>query len=580
MNKLFNDESGFSMVLALSVAFVVFALGTVWWLTSGHELDEVIYSEHRVAAQTAAEGGARYAMAVLADDIIDPTWIGVAADNSTTVLTADGVRTALANPAFAYVASGTSDGALGSTCDLAVHRSSAAGDQLGLWWVRIVPVDLDEHLYQVESWGWGPSTTHRQHVTQKVAIQVKLVSEFGGFTHALFAESHLTGLNRKEVYGDVYAGSTANISNSTSVYVNEAGHPGLGKLRVNGDLVIASGSNNFFQGRVDVQGVVRDDKSGSAYADLYVRNDESIEPATAYGGDSYFKKANVSSQANFLTGSWSGEINGTVVNPVNPMADVPAIPLPGFVWNAAQKAAYVANGFTVVEHASVAAFETWFAANKNDLQHVHHVPGPLNLNFNGSRMVDSFMVISDGDMSVTKTPSTAASVDAMDLVLVQLDPAGRLTTSNQVTSVDGVLHLLLFSNGEFDAANQTTVYGAIYGKDDVSTNRVEIHFRPPDDEIVVGFDFTAAPPDSYTAQPLVWRSLNVSDPTPITDYCGVPGGAAASVPPPGSTTTTSTTTTTVGPTTTTTSTTTTTTTTLPQQVCVKWNPQGKCTQWA
>lgn len=576
MNRFFRDDSGFSMVLALSVGFIIFALGAVWVATSSHELDEIIYSENRAGAQTAAEAGARYAMAALADDIIDPTWIGVASDNSTTQLTAVGLRTALDGTSYSYLASGTSDGALGSTCELTPHRASATGEQLGEWWVRITAIDASTWLYQVESWGWGPSSSHRQRVVQKVAIQVALIPDSSGFTHALFAESHMTGLNRKEVYGDVYAGSTTSISNSTSIFTNDVGHPGVGRLRVNGDLLISSGSNNYFQDRVDVQGIVRDDKSGSDYADVWVRNDESIDTSTNYGQDSYFKSADVSGEARFRAGSWSGAINGTVISPVASIADLPALPLPVFVWDASQYT-------SATEHASVAAFETWFAANENALSGVHYVPGPVDLDFGGTQMTGGFMVVSTGSMSVTKMPSTAASVDPMTIVLVQMDPAGRLTTSNQVTTVDSVLHALLFSNGEFDAANQTTIHGAIYGHEDISANRVEVHFRPPDEELLVGFDFSSVPPTSFTAQPLVWRALSVNDPTPISDYCGVTGGPAASVPSPtstSSTTSTTTTTTTVGSSSTTTTLPTTTTTTLPQEVCVKWNPQGKCTKWA
>lgn len=582
---LFRSDSGFSMVLALAVSFVVFSLGAVWVATTNTELDEVVYYDHRAQAQNAAEAGARWAMAALADDIVDPTWVGVAADNTTTALTTTGIRTALAT--YPYVAKGTDSGALGGTCDLEVHRASANGEQLGEWWARITPIDLDTRTYQIESWGWGPSTTARQSVNQKVAIQVRLIPDTSGFTQAIFAEANLSGVNRKEVYGDVYAGATADIANSTTILPNDGAYPGTGKFRVYGDLLIASGSNNTFQGRVDVQGVVRDNKSGSDYSDVWVRADEDAEPATSFSGQSYFERADVSGEARFSIDAhatpYTGTINGTVIEDVTGMADVPQIPLPTFVWNAADYPDY-----TVYTYTAVADFESWFASNKGALSGVHYIDDAttLSLDFNGSTLADDFMLVTEGSLSVTKMPSTPAATEPFQVVLVMADTTGRLTTSNQVVTVDDTLHLLLFSNGEFDAANQTTVFGSIYGVTDISANRVEVHFRPPKDSLVDGFDFPVLDTTSFTAQPIVWRSLQTDDPTPITDYCGVPGGAAAAVPPPGSTTTTttvpagSTTTTTVGSTTTTTVAPTTTTTTLPELVCTKWTGNGKkCLEW-
>ncbi|MGI9609104.1 MAG: hypothetical protein ACR2NL_02310, partial [Acidimicrobiia bacterium] len=199
IGKLFKSDGGFSMVLALSVAFVVFSLGAVWVATTDHELDQIVFYQNRTGAQNAAEAGARWAMAALADNISDLEWVGVSASNATTSLSSIGIRDALES--FAYVARGTSSGLLGGDCDLVVHAASANGEQLGQWWARVTPVDTTNWIYQIESWGWGPSTTHRQAVQQKVAIQVRLIPDSSGFTHALFAEANLSGVNFKEVYG-------------------------------------------------------------------------------------------------------------------------------------------------------------------------------------------------------------------------------------------------------------------------------------------------------------------------------------------------------------------------------------------
>jgi hypothetical protein len=108
------------------------------------------------------------------------------------------------------------------------------------------------------------------------------------------------------------------------------------------------------------------------------------------------------------------------------------------------------------------------------------------------------------------------------MVVVQTQETGRLTTANSVISADGVLHHLLYSAGEYDAANQTTIYGSVYGKEDVSTNRLEVHFRPPNEDLVKGFNFTVPEAVFFLPEPQVWRAVAASEPTPITDYCAVP----------------------------------------------------------
>ncbi|MEX1287321.1 MAG: hypothetical protein AB1Z57_05210, partial [Acidimicrobiia bacterium] len=474
-----------------------------------------------------------------------------------------------------YVANGVGGTSLGGTCELVPHVISAAGEQLGQYWVRVWEVDPSDYLYQIESWGWSPDTTSRQVANQKVSIQVRLVPDADGFTNALFAEANLSGLNRKEIYGDVYTGQTATVSNFTRIFPNDAGYIGTGRLRVRGDLMLGNGSNSEFWGTVQVQGVIRDDNPGTYFADMDVHNDESVEPLTTFGGESFFQNADVAGEARFKNNpGFSGSLSGTVVPGVTGLDEVPIIPLPTFTWNAGDYPT------TPTVHASSAAFQTWFTTNKGSLSGVHFVPEATELDFtSGATLSDDFMVVVDGSVEVRSSPATAPSPDPIDLIVVQLDPNGRLTTSNKVVGSDGVLHHLLFTNGEFDAANQTTIYGAVYGKEDVSSNRLEVHFRPPEDSLVKGFDFMVPDPDSFVPQPLVWRSVPVSQPTPITDYCGVPGGATASVPAPSPTssttttapTTTTTTTGSTGPTTTVAPSTTTTTV----FTCVTL-PNGKC----
>lgn len=521
IGKLDRDE-GMGLITALAIAFIVFTMSAVWVATSHHELDETSFTRHRTSALNSAEAGARLAMAALAQDGDIGGWIGVdeSAGTSWTVPNGTGLRTALQTADYVGQGSG---GGLGGACDLVDHNESAAGRTVGQHWARVWAIDASEWRYQIESWGWAPSSTGRQASAQKVSIQVQLRPDGIGFTNALFAEANLSALNRKEIYGDVYTGETMSISNYTRIYPNDAGYPGIGQLRVAGDLLIGSGSNNIFGGPVHVQGVLRDNNVGTAYTDLLVRNDEDADTTTSYGAQSYVRSGTVAGEARFRIGSatppYTGSISGTVVTNVNDMADLPHLSLPVYTWIAA-------DYDSPIVHPSVAAFDTWLEANRSALQGVHYVPGPVGLDLRGGgmRLAGDFMVVAADSVVLQGSPSVLPAAETpANLIVVQLSPTGRLTTANGVGGSDGTLHHLLFSNGELDVANQTTIYGAVYGHEDVSSNRLEVHFRPPKDHLVNGFDFgIPIDPTSFVAVPQVWRTLAPAEPTPITDYCTMP----------------------------------------------------------
>ena len=67
--------------------------------------------------------------------------------------------------------------------------------------------------------------------------------------------------------------------------------------------------------------------------------------------------------------------------------------------------------------------------------------------------------------------------------------------------------ILVVTQGDFGASNQSTIYGALYGDGDISTNRLEIHFRPPPPEAIVGFEFDPSLADQFRPVPGVWREV-------------------------------------------------------------------------
>ena len=53
--RVHEDEQGVGLVMALSIALIIFSLGAVWIATSNHELDETLFHRHRTAALNSAE---------------------------------------------------------------------------------------------------------------------------------------------------------------------------------------------------------------------------------------------------------------------------------------------------------------------------------------------------------------------------------------------------------------------------------------------------------------------------------------------------------------------------------------------
>ncbi len=266
IQQLRSEEQGIGIITALSVSFIVFALGATWYSLAVHELDEVSFDRNRTQALNVAEAGAKEAMALLTYDV-------------------DNWRTDAQSAGF------TSSGILaGGVCDVQTLETVAEGvvEGQGEYWVAVTKVD--NLKYHVEAWGWAPSRASTKGVAKKVLLDVELVP-LGGFTNALFAsKGGIVGSNFKTIYGDAYSGEDVNISSQTNIYKNDDPYRGEGTLSVYGDLTINNGSNVFVQSDVNVQGRINDLSSGTQYGStVQIRSDDTISSYVS----SYFKKATV-----------------------------------------------------------------------------------------------------------------------------------------------------------------------------------------------------------------------------------------------------------------------------------------------
>ena len=484
---LFEDE-GIGIASALVVAFVIFTLGITWYSVSLHELEEVAYDRHLATAVNVAEAGAREMMYLLASNE------GGTRDDADAGMATTGVT--------------------GTTCDLGTLETVVEGSNevQGEYWVRAVPLAA-ARSYLIESWGWAPSHTTLQSVAKKVVIEVELVPIGGGFYYALFAaEGGLTAGNRKEIYGDAYSGNDMVIGNYTRLFPNDDGAPGTGQMLAYRDLILGNGANVQIAGEIKVNGFVKDDSSakyGTAGNDLIILNDTTLSslPKSTFKNPpgSVGRTLQVAGPSSSVTNPPSASsyvYNATGIPPV------PKITLPTFVWNATT---YTNQGLTTTVYNTWGQFQTWYDANEDALTGAHYVKdtSAFTLDMDKVTLTGDFVLAFKGDLEVRGTPSGVSdpSLAPVTVLLAGTEGTSDVKLANSANSVPGQVHHLIYAGGTFGASQQTTIYGAMYGNEDVSSNRLEIHFRPPSTASVAGFTFDPALADSFLPRPGTWREI-------------------------------------------------------------------------
>ena len=500
-NDIRKDENGIGIMTALMVSFVVFSLGAIWYSLAGHELDQVVFDRNRTQSVNVAESGAREAMAWLARDV-------------------NSFRTDAM--ALGVVTSGMSLGAP-NVCTIQQLTTVVDGAPRiqGEYWVRVTHLgDLDFHI---ESWGWAPNRAARQSVAKKVELDIELI-QLDGFRSALFAAGGgFVGGNRKIVYGDVYSGSDVSITNQTTILANDPGWLGDGTFNVYGNLAV----NGLLQvaGDVNVQGWVNDSTAGTEYfSSVLIRNDAVNVP----GGDTpnYMQSPEISNELKMVgtldpassvttgTGLWIENATDLIDDPVL------EINLPFFDWDPATDPGRYPG---LIVHPTVGDFQAWLSANSANVEGVHYISSAAgeDIRWRTLTFTNHTLVVVNGSVTLRDAPaggSTPSGVPAT-LAIVQKDPTGDLLLGRNFKSLNNELHHLLYSAGGVGSVTNSLVYGVVYGFEDVSTNLLEIHFRPPADEVVGEFEFDLKIRDTLIPEPRLWRDLPPTVPFPIETYC-------------------------------------------------------------
>jgi hypothetical protein len=472
------------MVTAVIVAFIVFSLGAVWYSVSVHELDETTFDRHRTSALHIADAGVRQAMYELSETTLnnDPFWTGNGLDG------------------------------LGD-CDVVAVTTEVGGapEQLGQYWVEVTdatPAVATDYRYMIESWGWSRSTESRQRTVRKIEQEVEIAVE-RGFVYAIFADTGgLVAGNKKTIYGDVYSGYDVVLSNSTDILPNDAGYPGTGDLTTAGTLEIDNGSNVLIRGNVRAQDGITDNATGTEYwGDVGVP-----------GGGAYFKKATV-----------SGKVS--LAGPLDPTSDVTAgagvaadlgfasleavapDSLPTFSWTDLMLALGGApsapdSGIGPYYYWTTwANFKSWYQANRNNVEGWHYVADTgshtWKMSQGGStRFSKDFLVAFEGELTIEGSSSVNPAEAPVTVSLIGTLSSSELRFGKNMTSDDSH-RWLLYSAGKVGAVNLATVYGVVYGDEDISTNHLEVHYRPPNADL----GFTFATNLRVMPRPFVWREV-------------------------------------------------------------------------
>jgi hypothetical protein len=501
--KLIDGEDGIGVVTALMVSFIVFALGATWYAVSVHELDEVVFDRNRTQSIHGADAGAREATYLLATP--SPT-----------------VRDAADGPTGVYTSGIDGSG----DCILTTLQSK--GQQVGEYWFRITdatPADTEDFEYFIESWGWAPFHRSRQANAKKVELEVTL-DPVEAFEYGLFADAGGISVgNRKEIYGDIYSATNILISQNSSFYDNGS-FPGDGNLEAYGSLTVSSGASVYVAGRTTANGYIDDQHSG----DTFVGDVIAVDDTTGLGPpghDAYFKKATIGGVVR-LGGTLKpgSDIGGApLVENATGLQRVPLRNLPTFAWNAAD---YSPPGQT---YATWTEFmTTYLNPNKTALSGAHYVTeAGLNqtLDLKDLKFAGDFVLVVDGSLELISGAGLAAgATPPLNVVVVANQASSLIKTGNNFQSTND-LRFLLYSKGQFNANNQTTIYGSVYANADVSSNQLTLHYRRPNKDIVSGFSFAN---DTMDVVPGVWREVphgvdasGIRNPAgPPTYHCTLP----------------------------------------------------------
>jgi cytoskeletal protein CcmA (bactofilin family) len=421
-----GPESGMAMVLAMSVAFVVFTLGAVWIGLGTHQITSTGREKLREQARNVAEAGLNAAMSRLS------------ADSSVT----------------------------------AIGLTSINGGEFEVTIFNCFN-EVDDPCRYIDSRGYAPTKANPNRQARRLQQQVELVYN-NGFRYALFSSpGGITGANHMTVNGDVYASGDLVMANNSTV---SGSVTSLGSVTTSNNTTIAGdvhaadnvtldNASTTVLGNVYAGGNVA--MTGHVKGNVQAGGTISVSGSgTVDGSRSQSSPPPPPVQQTLPTFNWAPYIDGTESNWLNPEAFQSYWDTPGV-----RSAFSGAHRITCTPTCGTINFNSkWTLVGDTTI----YSDGPISLSKdianaatdgNGSPVPVTLTIVSDA----TGSPSTPA-----------------ISMSNNVTLPDNITVVFFAPHGTVKFTQLKHFTGTVYAKEIALSQQFTLTFRPV---APAGFDF-------------------------------------------------------------------------------------------
>jgi hypothetical protein len=316
--RMHRDEQGIALVTAMLVMMIATAITVGVVALSAHNSSDSAFDRNRTIAISAAEAG------------IDDYLASLVTANTTSVCTAFS-KTLPTVPGSSYSVSIT----LYST------YPPVDGTQMSC------PPSGQPLAAIVQSKGTAVTGGTPSQVNRTMETLLKISPSYGGFNKAIFSDS---GMNLQNKLVD------------NGYQAND------GDIYTNGNFVI--NNNSTISGSVYAQGTISIFNGPAIKQDVWGNGAVSISGNTSVFGKVQSSTSSITIDNNThiygsaragTTVTNNGQIDGSIVQN-SPSAPPPAIPFPQYPWNATVQAAWVANGFTVVNYSDCTLAQAFISA--------------------------------------------------------------------------------------------------------------------------------------------------------------------------------------------------------------------------
>lgn len=445
-------EDGATLIAVVLVLFVMIVIGTTTLRVATHANDATTVDRERVQAVQAAEAGIHTGISRLQRN--------AACDSSAT-----------------------------SPVEL------VDGDEVvGSYQVRIDPEDgtsCDTERRVIHAWGFGATGGERS--MRHLEVQVDLIPQ-DGFQFTLFAsgpDGLVVANNNARIDGDVYA---ENMSQT---------HNNLDAQKVISPGSIHTKDNAVYSSTLWAGGDVTVGQNAKIGASVLATGSSANGDVTLENGAEIAKDIKAAGTVNLPT---NYSVGGSITENHPNLPPPPQLDKPDFTWDP--------NNYSSPQTFSTASeLSDALEANKDDLHGTYYTddPGATVKMPKHATVTGPLTVVTTGKVDAGR--SMKASGGPWQVVVVAEDGGTGAIGVEKPASFDSALDVLLYTEGEVDLKNQTTMRGAIYAdeiklKNKVTVNRSESLAKDPP----VGFDFTQSSARKFLVAPVIWREIVPGDP--------------------------------------------------------------------